>query len=112
MYAVAPHTGRGGWSWYTGSAGWMYRLMLESLLGLDRVGNTLRVVPCLPRDWTGFVVRYRVGAAQCRIEVVQVDNDDDAGLWVDGSLQPDARVPLVDDGAEHVVTVRVVRTAT
>src|ERR1041384_5720620 len=54
VYAAAPHTGRGGWTWYTGSAGWMYRLALESLLGLSREGARLRVAPCLPAGWPGF----------------------------------------------------------
>ena len=63
VYAFAPHTGRGGWTWYTGSAGWMYQLLVESLLGLDRRGNQLRLRPLLPRDWHGFEMRYRFGEA-------------------------------------------------
>jgi cellobiose phosphorylase len=56
--AVAPHTGRGGWSWYTGSAGWLYRLMLESLLGLTRTGDRLRITPCLPTALAQRTIRY------------------------------------------------------
>ena len=56
VYALAPHTGRGGWSWYTGSAGWMYRLLLESLLGLRLEGERLHVAPCLPAEWPGFAI--------------------------------------------------------
>ena len=59
VYAAAPHTGRGGWTWYTGSAGWMYRLALESLLGLRLEGDKLRLAPCLPASWPGFKLRYR-----------------------------------------------------
>ena len=59
VYAVAPHTGRGGWSWYTGSAGWMYRLIVESLLGVTLESDCLRFTPCLPADWTAFTMRYR-----------------------------------------------------
>ena len=59
VYAVAPHTGRGGWTWYTGSAGWMYRLIVESLLGLKLDGGNLHLTPCLPADWKGFTVHYR-----------------------------------------------------
>ena len=54
VYAAAPHTGRGGWTWYTGSAGWMYRLALESLLGLRLEGDKLRLAPCLPRELAGI----------------------------------------------------------
>jgi cellobiose phosphorylase len=59
VYAREPHVGRGGWTWYTGSAGWMYRLIVESLLGVTLENGRLRVAPCLPAEWTGFKVRYR-----------------------------------------------------
>src|SRR4030095_11519209 len=59
VYGVAPHTGRGGWSWYTGSAGWMYRLLVESLLGLHLEVDKLRLAPCLPAGWASFNVNYR-----------------------------------------------------
>jgi len=59
VYAVSPHTGRGGWTWYTGSAAWMYRLIVESLLGLKLEVDRLHVAPCLPADWWGFTVHYR-----------------------------------------------------
>ena len=59
IYAVAPHIGRGGWTWYTGSAGWMYRLIVESLLGLRLEVDKLYFAPCFPADWTGFKVHYR-----------------------------------------------------
>src|SRR5438270_4630498 len=59
IYALAPHTGRGGWTWYTGSAGWMYRLVVESLLGLKLEVDRLSFAPCLPPQWTEFAVRYR-----------------------------------------------------
>ena len=61
VYGVAPHAGRGGWTWYTGSAGWMYRLIIESLLGLRLQVDKLRFTPCLPPDagWRGAVVRLR-----------------------------------------------------
>jgi cellobiose phosphorylase len=59
VYAAAPHSGRGGWTWYTGSAGWMYRLIIESLLGLRLTAGRLHFEPCLPADWQGFQLRYR-----------------------------------------------------
>jgi cyclic beta-1,2-glucan synthetase len=66
IYAVAPHVGRGGWSWYTGSAGWMYRLIVESLLGVERKGERLALAPQLPPDWEGFRLHYRYGARTTR----------------------------------------------
>src|SRR5437879_9941365 len=59
VYAVAPHTGRGGWTWYTGSAGWMYRLLIERLLGLNPEGNRVRITPRLPSSWTTAQTDYR-----------------------------------------------------
>jgi cellobiose phosphorylase len=106
VYAVPPHTGRGGWSWYTGSAGWMYRLILESLLGVRRSAGTLRIAPCLPAAWKSFEVRYRYGRSVHAITVVQADRDEDAaGVWVDGEPQEGGEVTLVDDGAPHAVRV-------
>src|SRR3546814_8089318 len=71
VYAVEPHVGRGGWTWYTGSAGWMYRLVVESLLGLRLEGNTLRLSPCIPPDWPGYRLRYRYRDTCYRIHVRQ-----------------------------------------
>ena len=71
VYALAPHTGRGGWTWYTGSAGWMYRLAVESLLGLRREGDKMRFAPCLPPGWPGSALRYRYGDTVYRIAVSQ-----------------------------------------
>src|SRR5437764_8733658 len=59
VYALPPHTGRGGWTWYTGSAGWMYRLVVESLLGVQLEVDRLRFAPCLPLEWHQFSLRYR-----------------------------------------------------
>jgi cellobiose phosphorylase len=106
VYAVPPHTARGGWSWYTGSAGWMYRLILESLLGLRRTGDMLRFAPCLPPAWKSFALRYRRGQANYAITVVQADRDNPlAGVWLDGELQSEDAIPLVDDNRQHVVRV-------
>jgi cellobiose phosphorylase len=68
VYAEPPHVGRGGWSWYTGSAGWLYRLITESILGLQLEGDRLRIAPCIPRSWDGFTViyRYRETSYSCR----------------------------------------------
>ncbi|WP_144409205.1 glycoside hydrolase family 94 protein [Pseudoxanthomonas suwonensis] len=102
VYAVAPHVGRGGWTWYTGSAGWMYRLLVESLLGLRRTGDRLALKPCLPAEWDRYELRYRHGGSVYLIEVTQSDAGP-AGLRLDGREQPGLDFPLVDDGAVHRV---------
>jgi cyclic beta-1,2-glucan synthetase len=102
VYGVDPHTGRGGWTWYTGSAGWMYRLMLESLLGLRRSGDTLQLQPCIPADWPGFSVDYRYGSSRFRIVVVQ-DAIPAPRLRVDGQSRPEPSFVMIDDGAVHRV---------
>jgi cyclic beta-1,2-glucan synthetase len=99
VYAVAPHTGRGGWTWYTGSAGWMYRLALESLLGLRLEGDKLRLTPCLPASWPGFKLRYRYRNTIYHIAVVRDES---------GSVEPsDQVISLVDDRQEHRVEVKI-----
>jgi len=106
VYAVAPHTGRGGWTWYTGSAGWMYRLITESLLGLRLTGDRLRFAPCLPVDWQGFQLRYRYRATFYHITVRQTRGAQ-AGMRVrvDGVAQSEPAIPLLDDRLEHRVEV-------
>jgi cellobiose phosphorylase len=110
VYAVSPHVGRGGWSWYTGSAGWMYRLILESLLGLTREGERLRFAPCLPEAWESIRIDYRHGRSTYRITIVQVGAADAAmTVAVNGIMQAQPAVTLVDDGLEHAVLVSVPR---
>ena len=110
VYGVAPHTGRGGWTWYTGSAGWMYRLIVESLLGLQlettKDGPRLHLKPCLPADWTGFSLEYRYRRTRYHIEVTQGDGENGgAGVTIDGHAQPEMVVPLIDDLQAHQVNV-------
>ena len=69
VYAMPPHTGRGGWSWYTGSAAWLYRAGVESILGFALRGDLLTVEPCIPPTWPGFTITYRHGLARYRIVV-------------------------------------------
>jgi len=102
VYGVAPHVGRGGWTWYTGSAGWMYRLLTESLLGLRRTGERMSLAPCLPADWPEYRLRYRHGTSVYVIRVQQCDAGP-ALLRLDGRDQPGFGFPLVDDGAVHHV---------
>jgi cyclic beta-1,2-glucan synthetase len=110
VYAVPPHTGRGGWSWYTGSAGWMYRLITESLLGLNRVENSLRMTPCLPADWKTYKVHYRFGKTIYHIEVFQTGKEnvnDTIRVTVDGVVQESDMIPLIDDRVDHMVEVHL-----
>jgi cellobiose phosphorylase len=109
VYAVAPHTGRGGWTWYTGSAGWLYRLIVESLLGLKREGNWLQIKPCMPEEWKAFSLNYRFGDTAFRIAVVRTSEAGaaDVRTTLDGVLLAEAGIPLVDDQREHIVEVRI-----
>lgn len=104
VYAVAPHTGRGGWTWYTGSAGWMYRLITESLLGLRRTGAILELNPCIPAEWPGYRLRYRYGKTLYQFDVSQVD-EGPSRVWLDGIEQAGVSLYLVDDQRVHMVRV-------
>jgi cyclic beta-1,2-glucan synthetase len=106
VYAVAPHAGRGGWTWYTGSAGWMYQLIVESLLGLRRRGNQFTMRPLLPKDWTSFSLQYRFGATTYAIAC----HSDEPALsctTLDGMETPDGTLTLTDDGESHSIVVTV-----
>ncbi|MDB5764800.1 MAG: ndvB [Herminiimonas sp.] len=108
VYAVSPHTGRGGWTWYTGSSGWMYRLIVESLLGLKLEGDKLTITPCLPDDWSTYGMNYRYRDTMYRIVVTQGSADGVSGnVKVDGVEQADGMIPLVDDKREHAVEILV-----
>jgi cellobiose phosphorylase len=115
VYAVEPHVGRGGWSWYTGSAGWMYRLIVESLLGLRLDAGRLRFTPVLPPEWEGFSMDYRHHATWYRIHLRHTAPGSTSTLWLDGVAQPDGCIALVDDGVDHSVHFnwpRMARAAT
>jgi len=111
VYGVAPHTGRGGWTWYTGSAGWMYRFIIESLLGLRIQANKLSFTPCLPPDWTQFTLRYRYRETFYVIAVRQVETaESEAGMTtvtIDGIEQSEPIITLVDDRQDHDVEIRI-----
>jgi cellobiose phosphorylase len=112
VYAAPQHAGRGGWTWYTGSAAWMYRLIVESLLGLVTEANTLRFVPCLPPEWEGCTIHYRHLDTVYHIRMLQnVGENAVMRVTVDGIEQPESIVPLVDDRREHAVEVRFSSTA-
>jgi cellobiose phosphorylase len=112
VYALAPHTGRGGWTWYTGSAGWMYRLVVESLLGLKLEVDRLRFSPCLPPDWNNFALRYRYCETYYDIAVQRTEAESEAELeavsvTVDGAAQEGNFILLSNDRQEHRVEVHV-----
>jgi cellobiose phosphorylase len=108
VYAVHPHTGRGGWTWYTGSAGWMYRLILESLLGMKLEVDRLSFAPLLPPDWDGFTVHYRYRETVYHVAVTRRKAGDNlASIVVDNLPQQDDAIALVDDHQEHSVVVRI-----
>jgi cellobiose phosphorylase len=108
VYAVSPHVGRGGWTWYTGSSGWMYRLIVESLLGLRLEGDKLIIAPCLPDDWSTYRLNYRYRDTMYRIVVTQGSAGGVMGnVKVDGVEQMNGAIPLVDDKREHAVEILV-----
>jgi cyclic beta-1,2-glucan synthetase len=107
VYAVPPHTGRGGWTWYTGSAGWMYRAGLESILGFKLQSNRLQIDPCVPRWWRDFEITYRRGRAIYRIKVENPLGVSRGVVSVEVDGNPaDGFIELVDD--EKVYNVRIV----
>ena len=111
VYAVAPHIGRGGWTWYTGSAAWLYRAGLEALLGFQLRGDRLRIEPCIPPTWPGFSITWRRGGGgQATSYQIVVENPDGACrgikcLELDGQALAEGCVPLTDDGKVHRVRV-------
>ncbi len=107
VYAAPPHIGRGGWTWYTGSAGWMYRFIVESLLGLRLETDKLRFDPCLPAEWDAFKVHYRYRETIYHITVLQRRDNSGASVTVDGVEQSGKTISLVDDRQEHAVEVRI-----
>ncbi len=110
VYAVEPHTGRGGWTWYTGSAGWMYRLIVESLLGLKLAVDKLHFAPCLPADWPAFRLHYRFRQTPYHITVRQTRAAEAAmTVSVDGIEQADPAILLIDDHRDHNVEVTLAR---
>jgi cyclic beta-1,2-glucan synthetase len=109
VYSVAPHTGRGGWTWYTGSAGWMYRAGIEAILGLHQQGAQLVMSPCIPKQWPRFELVFRYESARYEISVTNPRgvNRGVVAAMLDGTALPpgDPRIPLVNDGAIHRVEI-------
>jgi cellobiose phosphorylase len=116
VYGEPPHVGRGGWTWYTGSAGWMYRVALESILGIRLEGGThLLVNPCIPAEWGGFTVTYRVPRLETTY-ALRVSNESGMtrgvrGAWCNGDaleiIGGAACIPLSGDGQRHEVIIQM-----
>jgi cyclic beta-1,2-glucan synthetase len=109
VYAVAPHTGRGGWTWYTGSAGWMYRLLTETLLGLNVEGNRLHLTPRLPKRWTTCKIHYRYYLTPYHITIsrMQDRSPESDRIFLDGQELPDKTVSLVNDRRDHTIEMQL-----
>jgi cyclic beta-1,2-glucan glucanotransferase len=106
VYAFSPHAGRGGWTWYTGSAGWLYRLIIESFLGLQQEGNRLKILPCIPDEWKSFKIHYRYKTTMYHIEVIKLNNAQEIIITVDGIEQKEY-ITLADDRVEHYVRIEI-----
>jgi cellobiose phosphorylase len=109
VYGAPPHTGRGGWTWYTGSASWLYRVGLEAILGFHKRGDRVRIDPCVAPDWPRYELTYRHRSA---IYHVVVENAAGTGrgvraVTVDAHAVPDGEIPLMDDGKTHEVRVEL-----
>jgi cyclic beta-1,2-glucan synthetase len=106
VYALAPHIGRGGWTWYTGSAGWMYRLLTETLLGVHLEGNRLRITPRFPAGWNSYKIHYRHRQTVYHITIKRLPADGTVELSLDGQTLAEETIPLTDDHIEHFVELR------
>ncbi|MGW8251861.1 MAG: GH36-type glycosyl hydrolase domain-containing protein, partial [Anaerolineales bacterium] len=109
IYSVEPHIGNGGWTWYTGSGGWLYRLGLERILGFNRHADRLEIDPRVPESWSGYTIQYRYGASRYRI---RVDNPEGVRQGVkeirlDGKKQSNTVIELLDDGEDHQVVIQL-----
>jgi cyclic beta-1,2-glucan synthetase len=107
VYAHPMHVGRGGWSWYTGSAGWLYQAAVQALLGLRRNGETIRVDPCIPTVWPEYLMEWTIAGTRYRFVVENPDHCSRgvASAHLDGVAVDAGAIPLVTDGGEHEVRV-------
>ncbi|MDR3686188.1 MAG: glucoamylase family protein, partial [Coriobacteriia bacterium] len=111
VYAASPHTGRGGWTWYTGSASWFYRVALHYMLGFrllaENGSQSMIVDPCIPKHWPGFTLTYRHASATYNVRVTNPRgvNRGVAKVELDGKVLDDTKVPLADDTQTHEVIV-------
>ncbi|MDS1004284.1 glucoamylase family protein [Clostridium sporogenes] len=100
IYDVEPHVGRGGWSWYTGAAAWMYRIGIEGILGLNLKGKDgFYIDPCIPKDWNEYEIIYNRGSCKYNIKVIRENKKE---LWVDGKLKPNNIIPIFEEGTHEI----------
>ena len=109
VYGVDPNMGRGGWTWYTGSAGWMYRLLIETLLGVNLEGDQLRMAPRLPKSWDTYKIHYRHRETVYHITITRLpaDSAEPNSSALDGLAFSGTTIPLLHDHSEHVVEIKV-----
>lgn len=109
VYSAYPHEGRGGWTWYTGSANWMYEVGLTSLLGITRLGDNLMVSPCIPRFWQEYTVKYNFKETVYVVNVSSPNNisTGKTRITMDGRLLDMMTVPLINDATEHQVNIEL-----
>ena len=107
IYSTPPHTRRGGWTWYTGAAGWFYTAILESVLGAQIRGASICLVPCMPPHWNGFEVIIKTTDLDYRIQIERVKTAEEAYVLLDGHSCSAEKIPLVKDGRQHWVKMTV-----
>ena len=107
VYANAPHAGRGGWTWYTGSASWMYRLITESFLGLHQEWSKLKIVPCIPEEWESFKIHYKYKNTVYLIKVVQKNIVGETMIKLDAIEEKSGVISLTDDAMDHTIEVTI-----
>jgi len=105
IYSVPPNTGHGGWTWYSGSASWMYQFILESFLGIKQNGNSLSFAPCVPLEWESFKITYRYENTLYHITFLKKSEQAAMHVKLDGAVQTDATITLQDDGLRHEAEV-------
>ena len=107
VYAASPHTRRGGWTWYTGAAGWLYQAGIDSVLGLRVRADKLSFNPCIPTAWRRYEMtfRYKTAAYEITVENPHSVSDSVARVELDGVIEPDQTILLNDDGSTHFVRV-------
>ena len=107
VYANESHQGRGGWTWYTGSSGWMYQFIVNALLGMEKHGDGLKFKPCFPFDWPSVSINYRFGQSTYQITVFQERTKTDSWWKTKDIRESGDFIPLIDDGLEHQVEVHI-----
>jgi cyclic beta-1,2-glucan synthetase len=109
IYSTPPHVGHGGWTWYTGSSGWLYRLGMEAILGFQHRGDHFTIDPCIPQEWDGFTLRFKNNGTHYNIQIQNPEHVQKGvkSVTLDGEVREDLAIPLEEDGEEHQVEVNM-----